>query len=158
MLRRLALGFAFIALPLAGHAQFVPNGSNAVGLIGRDTASGLPCYIGGAATCIVPGGGTFTAAPAGATSAQTGSTVATHLTFQSALAASSARKGCLITNTSSDKEWVFFGATGSATTSNSLPLVAGQSLSCNTGAIVLTDNVAITSNVTDGAAFVAISQ
>lgn len=95
----------------------------------------------------------------GYTSTQIGSTVTTHLTFQSALASSSTRHGCLFVNTSADKMWVFFGATGSATTSNAIPLSAGQNISCGlTGGGVATDNMAVTSNATDGATYVVVSQ
>lgn len=104
------------------------------------------------------GGGSSTTIPTNYTSTQIGSTVTTHLTFQSALAASASRKGCLIVNTSLDTEYVYFGATGSATTSNALPMPAGKSWSCSEGVIVLGDNVAITSNATDGATYVVVSQ
>lgn len=94
----------------------------------------------------------------GHTTTQTGSTVTTHGTFQAALASSASRKGCMVQNTSADVEYVFFGATGSATTSNSFQLAAGQSISCNAGTTVLTDNVAISSKVTDGATYAVASQ
>lgn len=89
------------------------------------------------------------------TTTQSGGTVTTHGTFQSALASSGARQGCTLQNTSADLEYVFFGATGSATTSNSYQLGAGQSLNCAVGGLaVATDNIAITSKTTDGATFV----
>lgn len=56
MIRRLALCLALI-IPLTVHAQQVPNQNNSFGLIGRDSGTGLPCYIGGAATCGVPSSG-----------------------------------------------------------------------------------------------------
>lgn len=104
------------------------------------------------------GASTLRTVGSSSTSTQTGSTITTHLTFQSVLAASTSRKGCLFVNTSADKMWVYFGTTGSATTSNSVPLPAGQSVSCIAGAVVLGDNIAATSNVTDGATFVVVSQ
>lgn len=94
----------------------------------------------------------------GKTTTQIGSTVTTHGTFQSALASSGTRKGCMVQNTSADVEYVFFGATGSATTSNSFQLQSGQSLSCIAGNTILTDNVAISSKTTDGATYVVSSQ
>lgn len=57
MIRRILLGLALASAPALVHAQFVPNANNSVGVIGRDTSSGLPCYIGGAATCVMPGAG-----------------------------------------------------------------------------------------------------
>lgn len=95
----------------------------------------------------------------GAASTQVAVTITTHGTFQSALAASLSRRGCLILNTTTaDTVYVFFGATGSATTGNSIPLAPGQSVNCFAGNIILTDNVAVTVSATDGAAVVVISQ
>lgn len=65
-------------------------------------------------------------------------------TFSSILAASSTRKGCLVQNTGTTTGYIYFGATGSATTSNSFQLSAGQSISCQSGNITLTDNIAAT--------------
>lgn len=62
--------------------------------------------------------------------------------FSALLAPNAARKGCLIQNVGATLGYVYFGATGSATTSNSFQVAAGQSISCNSGPIVLTDNVA----------------
>ena len=95
----------------------------------------------------------------GASSTQTGTTVTTHLVWQTALATSATRKGCMIQNNSTDKMWVFFGANGSATSSNSIALLAGQSLNCGTpNGAVANDNIAITSNAVDAAAYVVVSQ
>lgn len=104
--------------------------------------------------------GAWTAAvtSTGATSTQANSTVTTHLTYQTALASNTSRKGCLIVNTSADTERVFFGANGSATAANAIPLPAGASISCASGNFVLTDNIAITSVNTDGAAYIVVSQ
>lgn len=93
------------------------------------------------------------------TNTQTPGTVTTHGTFQAALAASGTRNGCLIQNTSADTEYIFFGATGSATTSNAFKLGASQSISCSVGGLgVATDNIAITSAVTDGATYVVTKE
>jgi hypothetical protein len=94
----------------------------------------------------------------GATSTPNGSAVTTHRTFQTALASNPSRKGGILVNTSADKMYVYFGTTGSATVTNSIPLLAGQSISFASGPIVLTDNVAITSDTVDGATYVLVSQ
>lgn len=93
-----------------------------------------------------------------ATSTPAGVTITTALTFQSVLASSGTRKGCLIQNTSSDVEYVFFGANGSATAAASLQLQPGQTLSCAANQIILTDNVSMTSATTNGATAVVVSQ
>lgn len=105
--------------------------------------------------------GTFSATVnvAPVTTTETGGTVTTHGTFQAALASAGGRKGCTVQNTSADVEYVFFGATVSATTTNSFQLAAGQSINCAVGGLsVATDNIAISSKTTDGAAFVVSSQ
>lgn len=107
-----------------------------------------------------------TVAAKAVTTTETGGTVTTHTTFQSALASDAARNGCTIQNTSVDTEYVFFGATVSATTSNSFALgpasVAGGqggSINCAVGGLATaTDNVAITSKTNDGATFVVSTQ
>ena len=108
-------------------------------------------------TCSSSSGGTAPG-PANYTTTQTGSTVTTHLTFQTALASNASRHGCTITNTSTDTEYVFFGANGSATTSNSLPVAAGGQATCFDGSALGNDNVAITSKTTDGATYVVTSR
>lgn len=68
----------------------------------------------------------------------------TAATFSSILALSTTRKGCLIQNNSGTTGYVYFGTTGSATTGNSFQVSPGQTISCNSGPIVLTDNIAAT--------------
>jgi hypothetical protein len=85
-------------------------------------------------------------------------TITTHAVFQQLLAANSARKGCFIQNTSADTEYVFIGATASATTAASVKLISGAAMNCASGIITPYDNVAITSGATDGATAVVISQ
>ena len=140
-------------------AQIQPGPSNSTGIVGRDSGTGLPCYIGTVSTCGIPGsGGTVFIIPMPYATTQTNSTVTTHLTFQTALAANANRHGCTVTNTSTDVEYVFFGANGSATTSNGLPVAAGGQITCFDGAALGNDNVAITSKVTDGATYVVTSR
>ena len=91
--------------------------------------------------------GAISVVPSAATSTSiNGTTSATALTFTSAAAANSSRKGCLVFNNSSNNEYVFFGATASATTANSILLAPQTGASCNAGSIVLSDNVAIASS------------
>lgn len=67
-------------------------------------------------------------------SAQTGGTTsATANTFTAVLATNAARQGCLIQNTSTSTEYVFSGATASATLTNSFQLLAGGTYSCGRG-------------------------
>lgn len=95
--------------------------------------------------------------PAPATTTTTNSTIAAGNSFQTALAASGTRKGCLIQNTSSENMYFYFGTLGSATLSNSIQIVSGQSISCNAGGVVLTDAVNVTGPTT-GNTYVLISQ
>ena len=79
------------------------------------------------------------------------STISVTSTFQSALSALASRKACLIQNTGTHIEYVYFGAIASATTSNSFQISPGQTISCATQTgIVLTDAVSITGTAGDG--------
>lgn len=73
-------------------------------------------------------------------------------TFQQAIPAFPTRRGCTIQNNGTNNMRVFIGAIGSASTTNSFILAAGQSLNCNSGPIILNDAVNITG--TSGDAFV----
>jgi len=149
------------------------SGGGGGGAVYGPTAAGAananpPIIIGGTATGATGGNvtvakvdtsGNLSVIGATATTTQAGGTITTHGVFQSALASSATRKGCLLQNTSSETEYVFFGATGSATTSNAFQVAAGNSVSCaSPGGLVLTDNIAITSITTDGVKFVVSSQ
>jgi hypothetical protein len=87
--------------------------------------------------------------PNGVTTTPTGYTVTTANTFQSVLAASATRKGCLLQNTNAgggDVEYVFFGSNASATKGASIQVAPGGAVNCATGSgQVLTDNVSVTS-------------
>ncbi len=87
-----------------------------------------------------------------ATSTLSNGSVATGGTFQTALAANSARDGCLIQNTGSAALYVFLGATGAAE-AQSFQIAAGATFSCSQGQSVLTDEVQVTSG-TAGETFV----
>jgi|HubBroStandDraft_3_1064219.scaffolds.fasta_scaffold02312_6 hypothetical protein len=86
-------------------------------------------------------------------------------TFQSVFAASGAqanpatlklRAACTLQNNGTHNMQVFFGPLASATTTNSVVLTAGQSVSCNVGGVTLQDQVSITG--TAGDAFYAAQQ
>lgn len=98
-------------------------------------------------------------APIRSTSTPASGTVATGNTFQSALAAAPARKGCAIYNThASAVLLVFLGSPGSASAATSIPVPAGGSFNCGSfQGLVLTDQISVTSS-TQGATFVVVSQ
>ena len=93
-------------------------------------------------TTPLPVTGTTTSTPTALTSTEV-AVAPTATVFSSLLAASSTRKGCLIQNTGTTLGYVYFGATGSATTSNTFQVTAGNAISCatQTGGVV-TENVA----------------
>ena len=70
-------------------------------------------------------------------------TISNGAAFQQLLATNASRKACTIQNTSNDIMYVYFGATGSATTANSLQAQPGQTVSCSANGYALTDNVAV---------------
>lgn len=121
-------------------------------------ADGSQCVS--ASTVVNPDGtaiGSSTPVVTNPTSTSVSGTVAVANTYQSALAASSTRKGCLIINTSAAQEYVFLGAPGSATTATSIPLASMQTLSCAAGNMVVGDQISITSP-TVSSTFLVISQ
>jgi hypothetical protein len=83
------------------------------------------------------------------TSTEVGVTLGTAGTFSSALASNTSRHSCYVQNTSTDTEYYFFGATGSATTANSFQVPSGQSFNCaGPDGTVATDNVAMAGKAT----------
>lgn len=83
--------------------------------------------------------------------------------FQTAVALNLARKGCLVTNTSTTPEYIYDGFPLFATRANSLVLAAGSSevdggtFTCNTLGHVLRNQISIMS-LTPGASYSVISQ
>jgi len=77
--------------------------------------------------------------------------------FSSVLSSNSTRNGCTIQNTGTDIEYVYFGILASATTSNSFQLSPGQTISCTSGEIVLTDGIGMKGN-SGTASYVGFSQ
>lgn len=125
---------------------------------------GLPCDASG--RLITSATVSATVGVAALTTIPVGGTITTHLTFQTALAANGSRNGCTIQNRSTDTELVYFGSNGSATSAKAFALGpaaatggAGGAISCAVGGLgVATDNIAITSLVTDGATYTVASQ
>lgn len=76
-------------------------------------------------------------------STQVGVTLGSIGTFSSVLAFSSTRHGGLIENTSTDVEYVYFGTTGNATTTNAFQLAAGSFVQCTSVGGLASDNVAM---------------
>jgi len=92
-----------------------------------------------------------TVAPTQRTTIMGSGTIGTGGTFQSIMAADLNRTGCIIQNTSTHTMYVYFGATASATTSNTFQVAAGGTIYCGAGGnsvVALTDNVAITTSTT----------
>lgn len=94
--------------------------------------------------------------PKGVTSNNSSSTISSSNVFQSIWAANSNRTACTIQNNGTHNMWVFFGAIANATENNSVVLQAGQYLNCNSGNVILQDQVSITGTSTD--AFFAAQQ
>ena len=100
---------------------------------------------------VVPALADTTVAPTQRTTIMGNGTIGTGGTFQSIMAADLNRTGCIINNTSTHIMYVYFGATASATTSNSFQVPAGGFMYCGAGGnsvVALTDNVAITTSTT----------
>lgn len=91
------------------------------------------------------------------TSASSGAAIAAANVYQQVMAASTVRKGCAIYNTSAAAMLVYLGAPGAATAAASIPLPAGAQFSCTTPALVIGDQISITS-ATAGATFVVVAQ
>lgn len=98
--------------------------------------------------------------PSRALSGDASSTIAATNTFQSiwdATAVDTPRRGCLIINNSTDRQWVFFGPLASATKATAIPLepasatnALGGSVNCATaGGSILQDQVSITGTQND---------
>ena len=111
-----------------------------------------------------------TTQPYGVRTLNASSTITITNTFQSVFAANSTtfpntatgRSSCTIQNNGANTMWVYFGPIASATKGASFALsagtssVAGQSVNCSVGGVVLQDQVSITG--TSGDAFYAAQQ
>ena len=97
-------------------------------------------------------------------STQQSFTIANAGTFSTPIAnmgTMSARLGCTIYNLSADMMWVYFGTNqppALGVTGNSIPLPPGGNLPCNSGTVVPSDAISITSTTLNGATGVFISQ
>lgn len=93
-------------------------------------------------------------------------TITTTNAFQSVFAASArpqaqggtgpVRSACTVQNKGTNAMSVYFGPIANADAAHSSQLVAGQSLNCNVGGVVLSDQISITG--TSGDAFYATQQ
>lgn len=82
-------------------------------------------------------------------STQAAGTITLGGTFQTALAASATRKGCLVQNTSTHTMTVYVGLLASATSTNAFQVVPGGTFSCAAQAgIVVSDAINVTTSTT----------
>lgn len=153
--RRIAPALAcvlFCALPGISAAVTIPAGATLQGT--GTTVPNQPVSL------LNPDGTQGTLGSLALTTTNASGTITSGGTFQSILASSATRKGCLIQNptTATEPLYVFFGANGSATTANSISLGPGASVSCAVGGLgVATDNVSATATTTSHA-YVEMSQ
>lgn len=89
------------------------------------------------------------------------STIAVTNTFQTALAASTSRRWCILQNQGTHVMYAYFGTLANATTAASLQVQAGQTITCELtttagGKTAITEDFNITG--TSGDAFVVNSQ
>jgi hypothetical protein len=97
--------------------------------------------------------------PYSATSYNASGTIAVTNTFQSVFAAPTTPTGrvaCTIQNNGTHNMWVFFGPIAKATEATSVILAANQTVNCNSGNVILQDQVSITGTASD--AFFAAQQ
>jgi hypothetical protein len=151
-MRNLAALIVALLIPSSAFAQRLadPNEfSHAMTVIGRDSVSGLPCYVGISATCQLGGGGSGGAtgpAPttASSTAAGNASTSATAGSATQLQAANGARKGCNIQNQSTTAvlQVLQSAGTGVSVLWNVAP---GNSFSCAAGGIVISDALSVQS-------------
>lgn len=92
--------------------------------------------------------------PAVASTVTSGAIAVTN-TFQSVLAQSSLRKGCLVQNTSAAVMYLYLGTTANATLTNSFQLAAGASFNCTVGGITVGDQISLTGTATTSTFVVA---
>ncbi|MFZ2996670.1 hypothetical protein [Sphingobium sp.] len=157
-----ALALALLLSPCAALAQ-VPSTAKAQ-VPGGFLPAGANYCSNDSGTTWVPcptssgGGGGGSSGPVRATSTVSPGTITTANTYQSALAANSARNGCLLQNTSATTLRIFLGAPGSATDASAVQIAAGGSFSCaSPGGVILTDQVSVAAS-TSSATFVIVSQ
>lgn len=141
---------------IAAGAAYAISGlsfSNSTGIITVDSVSGAACIIGTAPTCMLP------YAPAGVLSASTtrsSGNIATSNIFQTVLAQSNTRMGCMVSNNSTSPMQIDVGSTPAAVTA--VTLAAGARFSCATQAgLVINDQVSLAS-ATSGSAYSVWSQ
>lgn len=107
------------------------------------------CWVGyGSSIPVTPG------APAGATSTDISGTVTLGGTYQTVLAASATRKGCLIQNPTTATEILSIKV---GTMASPFTVAAGSTFSCGGNGVVVTDAITLTAATTTHA-FAGVSQ
>jgi hypothetical protein len=139
---------------------YIGSGTTVRATVTGGSPSGLNATLNGGG-CPTSIGGAVLVQAAGSMSNNNSGTITTGGTFQTLLAANSARKGCTIQNPTTATEPLYVSvaiATGSATTAKSFSLVPGATFQCTQMAgPVITDNIAIEA-ATTGHVFVEIDQ
>jgi hypothetical protein len=146
----------------------LPAGTNVIGavsqagnwIISNISASALP--LGAATAALQTTGNTSLSTIAANTSRDAATTdasgtVTTANTFQVVFAANTARKGCLIVNSSANPELIGINTTPAPSATNSIPLAAGSKFTCGSYSVVMDDQISITSG-TAASTFVAKQQ
>jgi len=152
MKKTLAVGAVIAVIAGAAFATTGLNFTNAQGIITADLTD-TACVVGTSRSCPLP------IAPWGVLSASTthsSGNVATSNAFQTALSGSTARLGCMISNTSTATEYIDVGSSPSMSTAVALP--AGAKFNCGAQAgVVINDQLNITS-ATAGSTYVVWAQ
>jgi hypothetical protein len=86
----------------------------------------------------------------------TNGTITTGNTYQTVLAASATRKGCIIQNRSGSAMRLFIGPVANALDVKALDIIAGEKWNCSLHGLVLTDEIALTASASGGA-FVVVA-
>lgn len=133
----LALGLCLAALPAVAQVFESTTGRQIVVTAGASGGTSIPVQ------------------PTGATSTQAAGTITLGATFQTALASSATRLGCSLQNTSTHTLYVYVGTLGSATTANSFQVPPNGMFYCNTGQIVVTGAINVTTSTTSDTYVVA---
>lgn len=165
-MKRLGLsGLSFLALCSGAVAQTVQPVLPGQQICNTNSGSTVCNFIPLSTTNPLPVTGTLTATAnisvISAPITTTNGTVTTGGTFQVALAGNASRKGCAITNRGTHTQYIYFGATGSATIADSIPIAPGQQITCSMpgNLVVSPDIVNITTDPAySGDAFVVNSQ
>jgi hypothetical protein len=81
----------------------------------------------------------------------TSGTITTGNTYQTVLAASTARKGCIIQNRSGSAMRLYIGTAAAATDVKAIDIIAGEKFNCSLHGVVMTDEISLTATSSGGA-------